>query len=91
MILSVVLGLVAGWGTRPLQPHVTEALVRLFGEARVPDQPSRRVASFGLALAAAALAATLLGQGGHALWLIGGGLLGYFQKDIREALLARRG
>lgn len=91
MILTLLLAIGAGWATRPAQPHVTEALVRLVGHDGVPDPTGRRVLTFGLVLALAAVVAGLLDAGGHPLILMLGGLVGYFQQDIREALLARRG
>ncbi|MDU8913336.1 hypothetical protein [Aestuariicoccus sp. MJ-SS9] len=91
MILTLILAAAAGWATRPAEPQVTEALLRLLGEEGLPDATGRRVAAFAAMLAVAAVFLALLDVEGHPLMLILGGALGYFQQEIREAILARRG
>lgn len=90
MILTLILGALAGWGARPAEPKVTEILHGFIGEENLPKEVDRRVLSL---LACMLLASVLLwiGSDRTSLFLfVLAAAGGYFQAEIREAILNRR-
>ncbi|QFS82689.1 hypothetical protein FIU97_07745 [Roseivivax sp. THAF40] len=90
MLMTFLVAIFAGAAVTSLQPRVTEALWRWLGEEHLPDEPGRRVVAFALALAIAVALLGLIGVETSPLALLAGGLIGHFQSELREAILARR-
>ena len=90
MLLTFLVAIFAGAAVTSLQPRVTEALWRWLGEDHLPDEPGRRVVAFALALAVAVAILWLLGVDTSPMALLAGGLVGHFQAQLRELILARR-
>ncbi|CUH77017.1 hypothetical protein [Tropicibacter naphthalenivorans] len=90
MILTLIIGVVAGYAARPAEPKMTEALVSLLGADNLPDVQDRRAASLLLCLLLGAALCALLGLWARVFVFVFGAALGYFQANIREAILNRR-
>lgn len=88
MIMTLIFGAVAGAATPYLQPHVAR-----LGKSILPglEGESLAVASFAIALLLALVLLTVGASGGSAFWLLIGGLLGYFQAELRDAIKQRVG
>ena len=91
MILTLILGALGGAATPFLLPHVTRIAQPLFAELQMPNEAALRVASFALALLAAAVLLNVAGDGASAFWLLIGGLMGHFHAEIRQAITDRMG
>ena len=86
MLFTLIVAGVAGAATPYVQDYVTEALFRVFGEARMPDAGGRRVAAFAAMMLAAAVLLSLVADDVSPVLLIIGGTIGAFQKELRAAL-----
>ena len=89
MLFGLIVAILAGVAARPLERQVTDLLARWLGEDDMPDAAGRRVASFGATLLLAALVLEFSGSGASPVILMLGGLAGYFQAELRRALLSR--
>jgi len=90
MVFTIILSGLAGWAARPLQPQVIDLLIRVMDEQHVPGPEGQAVASFALVMMLAALVLEFAGGTASPLLVLVGGFLGYFQAELREAVLARR-
>jgi uncharacterized membrane protein YeaQ/YmgE (transglycosylase-associated protein family) len=90
MILTLILGGLAGWAARPAEPKITEIILGFVGEENLLEGPDRRVMSLVVCLM---LAGVLLwigtDHGSPFLFALAAGA-GYFQAEIREAILNRK-
>lgn len=75
MILTILLGGLAGWGAVKAEPVIRKKLDDLLVVDRDLSDAEARVYSFALCLFAAALVAALANEG-SAIWLTLGGALG---------------
>ena len=91
MLLTLIVAGLAGAATPHVQDRVTEALLSLLGEERMPDAGGRRVAAFATMLLAAAVLLVLVSDEVSPVLLVIGGTIGAFQKEIRAALSDRMG
>lgn len=90
MILTLILSAAAGWAARPAEPKITDFLISLVGEENLPAGPDRRVATVLACLFGAAILIQL-GEGEVSTVVFAiGAILGYFQQQIREAILNRQ-
>lgn len=90
MILTLILGVAAGWAARPGEPKVTEFLISLMGRENLPDAQDRRAASLLVCLLLGAAVCALLGLYARIFVFVLGACLGFFQAQLREAILTRR-
>ncbi|MBP0480937.1 hypothetical protein [Sagittula salina] len=90
MILTVILGALAGWAAKRIEPQVTDQLYRWLGDRDMIADQDRGVASLLVCLLAAAALLSLLGEGGRVFLFSVLVALGYFQEELREALLSRK-
>ncbi len=90
MILTLILSALAGWAARPLEPRITEFLVSLIGADNLPASDDRRVAALLVTLLGAALVLWIGTSGSSPVVLVIGAALGYFQQELREAILSRQ-
>lgn len=90
MLFTLIIAIAAGALVPYLEPHVRDAMGRFWDEDQMPDAGGVRMASFGLALLAAAILLSLAGTDGAPVLLVLGGLIGAFQAEIRAAIQARR-
>ncbi|MEC3861075.1 hypothetical protein VK792_07235 [Mesobacterium sp. TK19101] len=90
MVFTIILSVLAGWAARPLQAQVVELLLRVMDEDHMPDRDGQAVAAFALVMMLAALVLEFAGGSASPLLVLVGGFLGYFQAELREALLSRR-
>ncbi len=90
MLLTILVAVFAGAAVPALQPKVTEALWRWMDERHLPDEAGRRVVTFAFAMACAAGLLWIVGIAASPVLLLAGGVVGYFQENLREAILARR-
>lgn len=91
MLLSLILGALAGWAARPLEPRLTNILVARIGADLLPDAPSLRVAALIATTTVAAVFMALLNVHGPVLLFVLGVGLGHFQAELRELWLSRQG
>ena len=91
MFLSLILGALAGWAARPLEPRLTDIHVVRIGADFVPDAPGRRVAALIVTTTIAAVFLALLNVHGPVLLFVLGAGLGHFQAELREFWLSRQG
>ena len=91
MVMTLILGALAGVLARQGQRQIIEALARFLDEEQMPDAAGRQVAALLVALLVAALLLFLLGVNAPPFLLVLAGGLGFFQQEIREAILSRRG
>ena len=90
MILTVVLAALAGWGAKQVEDRVSEMLLQVLGPDNMISDQDRSVAALLLCLLVAAFVLSLLGFGGHVFLFVVAAILGFFQEEIREAVLNRR-
>ena len=90
MLLTILFSLLAGAAVKPMQPQITEFLWRRIDESRLPDEAGRRLIAFAVTLSIAALLLTVLDMPRPVVVMLGLGLVGYFQAEIREALISQR-
>lgn len=91
MLMTLILGAVAGAGAHLVEPHAARLMGLAFGEDNMPDKPAQAVAGFAVALLAAAVLLALASDGAPVVALCLGGLLGYFHREIRRAVVDRMG
>ena len=89
MILTLIASALAGWGARPAEPRITETFIGVVGQDRIPSEPDRRVLSLLVCLLGAALFLWMSGVPVRPGVFVLGAALGYFQKDLREAIVSR--
>ncbi|GAA4224941.1 hypothetical protein GGQ68_001834 [Sagittula marina] len=90
MILTVILGALAGWGARQIETQVTDQLYRWLGDDHMIADQDRGVASLLLCLMAAAAILSLLGESGRVFLFTLIASLGYFQQELRASVLSRK-
>ena len=88
MIFGLIVSILSGLAVRPLEAQVTDFLARFLDEEQMPDAAGRRVAAFAVVLLLPALVVDYAGSGSAAIVVLGG-FIGYFQAEIRQALLTR--
>lgn len=90
MILTILLGALAGWAARPAEPKITEIVLGFTGEENLPAEIDRRVMSLVVCLALAGLLLWIGTDGGSPFLFVIAAGAGYFQAEIREAILNRK-
>lgn len=91
MLFTLIIGAAAGAATKPLQPRITEAVIRILGQENLPDAGGRKVLAFALMMTGAAIVLSVLDAPSQGALMLVSGLVGYFQAEIREAIIRRRG
>lgn len=87
MLLTLIISAAAGYAAKIVEPRILELLLGFIGEDTLPDAADRRVASLLICLLAAGLVIAL-GFGSSSVFVFAlGAFLGYFQEQIREAIL----
>ncbi len=90
MLFTLIVAIAAGAMVPYLEPRIRELMGRVFDEAQMPDAAGVRMATFGVALLAAAILLSLAGTDDAPVLMVLGGLVGAFQAEIRAAIQARR-
>ncbi|WP_146589028.1 hypothetical protein [Puniceibacterium confluentis] len=90
MILTLIISAVAGALVPKVQPQIRATLARHLKAGQLPDDAGLQVTAFAAVLILASLLLLLLGVRPSAGLVLLGGLLGYFQAEIRQAFGARR-
>ncbi len=91
MLLSLIVGALAGWGARVWEPKITDALAGVLGEAFLGRAADRAALSLFAVMLLGALLLWLLDVEASAFVLLLGAALGYFQEQIRARLVGRDG
>lgn len=90
MILTALLGALAGFAARPAEPKITEIFGDFLGESHLPQEGDRKVLAFATCLAVAAIVLWIGSEDASPFVFAVSAGLGYFQAEIREAILNRR-
>ncbi len=90
MLFTLILAGVAGFLTPQIQPRLIELALKVLDEEQLPKGGGLDVAGFAIVMMVTAIVLTLLGASHSPLLLLIGGFLGYFQAEIREAVLNRK-
>ena len=91
MILTFLLGALAGAAGPLVEPHAVRGLTVALGPRNLPGPSGQAVAGYALSLAGAALLLALASDGASPLALCLGGLVGAFHREIRRAVTDRMG
>ena len=91
MILTFLLGALAGAAGPLVEPHAVRGLTLVVGHGNLPGPSGQAVAGHALALVGAALLLALASGGASPLALCLGGLVGAFHRELRRAVTDRMG
>ena len=90
MILTLILGALAGVAARPAEQKVTEILLGFVGQDNMPGGTDMRVMSLLVCMTLAGVLLWIGTEGASPFVFALAAGLGYFQAEIREAILNRR-
>ncbi|MCH2095932.1 MAG: hypothetical protein MK160_12565 [Rhodobacteraceae bacterium] len=90
MLFTLILAAVAGFLTPKIQPRLIDLALKVLDETQLPKGGGLDVASFAIVMMTTAVLLTLLGGSNSPLLLLIGGFAGYFQEEIRDAVLNRK-
>ncbi|KMK67336.1 hypothetical protein IMCC21224_112204 [Puniceibacterium sp. IMCC21224] len=90
MLITVIVGALCGAAVQTAHPKVAEFLARHLEASQLPDAPGLRVVSFALMMCAASALLLILDTRGSTVLLLVSGLVGYFHRQIRDVIAARR-